>query len=75
MSDPTLNQREVSRELRSLRLKANLLAKQVGGEMGLTCGYLCDLEHGRRSWTSELVNRYRSALESLTATGRRGILH
>lgn len=47
---------------RSFRLFAGKTLTATARAMGLSKGYLCDLEHGRKGWTKELVNTLKKAV-------------
>ena len=37
--------------------------RDMAARCRLSPGYLCDLEHGRKHWTRDLIDRVKSALE------------
>ena len=51
-----------SKGARELRLKRELTLKIVASKMGISMGYLCDLENGRKSWNSDLQARFTKAI-------------
>lgn len=48
--------------LRTKRKKARRGLIETAERMGISAPYLCDLEHGRRTWNMELVERFNKAL-------------
>lgn len=44
------------------RKAANLTLREVSKQMGITIGYLCDLEHGRRIWSPKLQQSFQEAI-------------
>lgn len=48
--------------MRALRVKAKMTQAEIADIMKISKPYLCDLEHGFRSWRDELIERYRKAL-------------
>jgi hypothetical protein len=52
-----------SREsLRLLRKRARKTLTQTAEAMGISTGYLCDLELGRRDWSTELEDKFKKAI-------------
>ncbi len=49
--------------LRVERKKARKGLTETAERMGISNTYLCDLEHGRRGWSPELVDKFRKALK------------
>lgn len=47
----------------SKRVASGKSAKEVASSMGISTSYLCDLEHGRRSWTPEIVANFEKAIK------------
>lgn len=56
------DRRFVGEELRELRKKAGLTLQFVANSLGISTGYLCDLENGNRGWTMERVEKYRETV-------------
>lgn len=50
------------REKREKREFIGLSLRRVAVRMGISMGYLCDLELGRRHWTEDMVRRFEAAL-------------
>jgi len=50
-------------QLKKKREKAGLPLREVARQMGLSASYICDLEHGRRSWSADLKKRYHGAVD------------
>lgn len=48
--------------LKKQREAKSLSLREVGRRMELSQSYICDLEHGRRIWSSDLEKRYLSAI-------------
>lgn len=48
--------------LQRKREKAGLTLREVGNAMGISIGYLSDLEHGRKPWTITKVEFCRRAI-------------
>lgn len=53
----------VGAKLRVARKRAHLGLREMAAEMGISSGYLHDLEHGRRNWTPKLLTDYNAALD------------
>jgi len=49
--------------MRNKRKKARKGLNDTARKMGISAAYLCDLEHGRRAWSSELIELFNKALE------------
>lgn len=49
--------------MRTLRLAAGRSLRDVALKMNFSAPYISDLEHGNRSFTEELIERYREALK------------
>jgi DNA-binding XRE family transcriptional regulator len=60
------NQSETGRAIAALREAANMNAKDMAHAIGVSAGYYCDLEHGRRAWNSELIGKVAHALSTRT---------
>jgi transcriptional regulator with XRE-family HTH domain len=58
-----LNHYDVGRKMRELRMSKGLTLKEVVAAIGYTASYLSDLEHGRRSWNTGLIEKYKAACE------------
>ncbi len=48
--------------LRAERKAARFGLREVARELTISAPYLHDLEHGRRAWTQELIDRYRQII-------------
>lgn len=57
--------RVIGAAMRELRVKAGVPQKELARSLKLSAPYLVDLEAGRRAFNSELVTRYKKALEKL----------
>ena len=53
--------RSVGREMTAYRKSENVSQVQVAKRMGYTTAFICDLEHGRRNWRTDLIEAYRKA--------------
>jgi hypothetical protein len=51
--------------MQAYRESARVTLRVLATELGLSVGYLCDLEHGRKRWGSELTLKYINALGNL----------
>lgn len=49
-------------QMQERRKAANLTLREVSKQMGITIGYLCDLEHGRRIWSPKLQQSFQEAI-------------
>lgn len=49
--------------LKFKRLRKGRTLAFVAQRMKITVSYLCDLEHGRRAWSADLIKRYEAALK------------
>lgn len=49
--------------LRMKRKKARKGLNETARIMGISSAYLCDLEHGRRAWSADLIERFNKAIE------------
>lgn len=58
----------IGERLRNMRLKSRDKASDVAQLMGISKGYLSDLENGKRRWSSGLMDAYIAALSPNTAT-------
>jgi hypothetical protein len=54
--------RSVGLVLRAERKRARFGLRDVARELTISAPYLHDLEHGRRAWTQELIDRYRQII-------------
>lgn len=52
----------IGQKLRKQRTTANLEAKAVAADMGISAGYLSDLERGKRPWTLDLKAKFEKAI-------------
>ena len=48
---------------RDLRVGNGIGLRQLARRIGFSSSYVCDLEHGRRAWSDDLVKRYSDAIE------------
>lgn len=62
IAKPILDARSVGQTLRAERKRARFGLREVAREMAISAPYLHDLEHGRRAWTQELIDRYRQII-------------
>lgn len=51
--------------LKAERIKADVAQNQVAKLLNVKPSFLCDLEKGFRTWTGDLVVRFRDAVEML----------
>jgi transcriptional regulator with XRE-family HTH domain len=52
------NQRVIGEELRANRKELRISLNEVADFIGVTPQFLCDLEHGRRKWSTWSANDY-----------------
>lgn len=57
-------------QARQRRIKAGVTLRQIAKRMGLSVGYLSDLELGRRGWSEGLTQRY---IKALRGTGEQSL--
>ena len=62
IAKPILDARSVGQALRAERKAARFGLREVARQMGISAPYLHDLEHGRRAWTEEMIDRYRQII-------------
>lgn len=55
--------RKIGWGLRVARKRLGIGLREMAAEIGVSSGYLHDLEHGRRNWTPELLTDYNAALD------------
>lgn len=55
--------RDTGHQMATLRKKRGLTAARTAREMGISAPYLSDLEHGRRHWNDDLVEKYRKVIQ------------
>lgn len=60
--------RVLGAEMREYRKRLNKSGTSVAAEMGITKGYLSDLELGKREWSTKLVKRFKEACHAAQAT-------
>ena len=60
--DDFSSSRRVADKLRARRIKKGKTAKFIASVMGISAGYLCDLEAGKRCLSAALVTAYERAL-------------
>lgn len=53
--------------LRRERLAAAVQGKAVALKMDISTGFFSDLEHGRRKFSAQQIDRYREALKEIAA--------
>ena len=60
-----IDPRIIGADMRSQRVKAGISLRRMAAEMGVTPGFLSDMEHGNRGWTHvriadfhEILNQY-----------------
>lgn len=56
--------KEIAAELARQRKEARVTLREVAALMGLSVGYISDLEHARKKWTPRKVNFYLAAIEA-----------
>ena len=54
--------RKIGWELRTARKRVRIGLREMAAEIGVSSGYLHDLEHGRRNWTDKVLTDYNAAL-------------
>lgn len=62
-SGRVLDPREIGAHMRNLREKSKRSLRTIAANMGLSAPYVSDLERGNRSFTEELIARYKEALK------------
>lgn len=58
-----LDPRAVGADMRALRERAGKTLRAVADAMNLSAPYISDLERGNRSFTEEMIGRYKEALK------------
>jgi hypothetical protein len=53
---------ELGKQMQDRRKAAGFTLKHVAKGMGVSIGYLCDLEHGRRLWSTKLLENFTGAI-------------
>lgn len=53
------------KQMQAHRTAANVTLRQLAPKMGLSVGYISDLEHGRKKWRSGLILAYMDSLRTL----------
>lgn len=53
-----VDHKALGRSMSGLRLRTGLSLYDVAPRMGVSVGFLCNLESGRRKWTPEWRNKY-----------------
>lgn len=53
---------QIGARMREHREAHKLSAREVARRMGFSAMYVCDLEHGRRGWSADLIEKYQEAL-------------
>jgi len=66
------DQRKIGWDLRTARKFARIGLREMATEIGVSSGYLHDLEHGRRNWTPKLIANYNAAVNCACRAGARG---
>jgi len=56
----------IGKMLRRERQKTKIRPVDLARKLGITRGYLCDLEMGRKAWSEEKIARYRQALKGIS---------
>jgi hypothetical protein len=54
---------ELGKQMQDKRKAAGFTLKHVAEGMGVSIGYLCDLEHGRRLWSAKLQESFINATQ------------
>lgn len=65
-SDMLLDNEKTAAQFLEIRKTLNIEQKTLALEMGVSQGYLCDLEQGKRRWSLLIFNSAKAALERLT---------
>lgn len=60
-----LNSDYAATRMSAYRTKREVSLRAVARKMGLSPGYLSDLENGNRGWTQERVDAFKAAVDSL----------
>jgi AraC-like DNA-binding protein len=61
-SGQQLDHERVGDYLRTKRINSGITQARVAEAMKISKPYLCDLEHGFRNWSNDLIARYRKAI-------------
>lgn len=62
---PALNSSACAQDIRLAREESKISQKALAIEMGITQGYLCDLELARRAWSLELFIDAKESMQRL----------
>jgi predicted transcriptional regulator len=57
-----IDNRETGDVLKKARKTSRITQKAMAKALGISAAYLCDLEHGRRHWSSEMVHAFKAQL-------------
>lgn len=56
------DERALGKTMQERRKEARKRLREVAVLMGISVGYLSDLEHGRKKWTDKLLSGYNQAI-------------
>lgn len=56
------DERALGETMKARRRAAKKVLRQVAESIGISIGYLSDLEHGRKKWSDKLLAQYNKAL-------------
>ena len=59
-----LDPRAIGKQMRELREEKGVSLRTVASKLEFTPAYISDLEHGRRGWSDELLERYKATLKN-----------
>lgn len=52
-----------------------IVLRELAKKMGISVGYLSDLEHGRKKWNSDLIKNFDRSIQALVAEQRRNLIN
>lgn len=55
--------RDVGMEMKARRVEARVSLREMSRRMGFSAPYVSDMEHGRRAWNEERIERYVACLK------------
>lgn len=59
-----IDQKELGSRLRIERERQGITQKVMADRVGVSAGFLCDLENGRRAWLGRVIKTYQMVLAS-----------
>lgn len=67
-SGTVLNKDYVAPRMKAYRQNKNVSLRATAVQMGVSQGYLSDLENAGRGWTEERVKQFKAAVDELAST-------